>query len=181
MNQEIALDQFRRLLPVTPSNLIGLWQGRGIASGHPLDGVLENLGWFGKRFTPQLRADALLFRSAQRHLIAIDPSPIPLGLALRFHRMGRTRAAQNLFSHLQRVLRAQGPTAAVTMSTFDGVSSAAMVYDRKPITDHFRQFDKDRMMGAMVIVGDPRLYFFELRRVAETTARDPRGDLANTR
>jgi hypothetical protein len=52
--------------------MIGLWTGRGIPSGHPLDGVLENLGWFGKWFTPAMRADALLFRFDDRRLIPID-------------------------------------------------------------------------------------------------------------
>ncbi|ASY66273.1 hypothetical protein SJ05684_b52910 (plasmid) [Sinorhizobium sojae CCBAU 05684] len=33
------------------------------------------------------------------------PAPIPLGLALRFHRFARTEAARNLFSHLARHLR----------------------------------------------------------------------------
>jgi hypothetical protein len=41
---------FQALQPVRAQDMIGLWQGVGIPSGHPLDGVLENLGWFGKRF-----------------------------------------------------------------------------------------------------------------------------------
>jgi hypothetical protein len=40
---------FRSLPPVLPAKMIGIWQGEGIPSGHPL-GVLENLNWFGKRF-----------------------------------------------------------------------------------------------------------------------------------
>ncbi len=91
---------------MAPRELIGLWKGRGIPTGHPFDGVLENLGWFGKRFTPDMRADALLFRSGEHRLVAIDPRWIPLGLALRFHHIGRTRVARNLFFYLQRRLRA---------------------------------------------------------------------------
>ena len=163
-----ALDEFQSLLPVEPREMIGLWSGRGIPSGHPFDGVLENLGWFGKRFTPDMRADALLFRFDERRLIPIDPARIPLRLALRFHKIGRMRAAKNLFSYLQRGFRAKGPVASLKTMSFQGVASAAMVYDDQPIVDHFRKIDERRIMGAMTIQADDQIYFFELERVAET-------------
>ena len=93
--------------------------GEGTASQRsPLDGVLENLGWFGKRFRPDLRADALLFRSGDRRLVAVDPAWVPLRLALRFHALGRTSIARNLFTHLQHRLRARGPVASVQTRVF---------------------------------------------------------------
>lgn len=147
--------------------MIGLWTGRGIPSGHPLDGVLENLGWFGKRFSAQMRADALLFRGGEKRLVAIDPAWIPLRLALRFHKLGRTRAASNLFSYLLRRLRAKGSVASLKALPFHGVTSAAMAYDTQPIVDHFRKVDDIRVMGAMAIEGEDRVYFFELERVEE--------------
>ena len=165
--QQITLDAFRRLAPIAPRELVGLWKGRGIPAGHPFDGVLENLGWFGKRFTPDMRADALLFRAVGQRLVAIDPKWIPLRLALHFHAAGRTRGARNLFSYLQRRLRARGPVASLKTMAFGGVESAAMVYDRQPIVDQFRRIDDHRVMGAMTIRGDERIYFFELERVAE--------------
>lgn len=167
MNQQTVFEEFRHLQAIAPVELVGLWKGRGVATGHPFDGVLENLGWFGKRFAPDLRADALLFRSSERRLTAVDPSLIPLGLAIRFHRFGKTRTARNLFSYLRGRLRAQGPVATLRFLPFDGVSSAAMVYDHKPITDHFRRIDADTVMGMMVIKGDDRRFFFELERVKE--------------
>jgi len=165
--QETALQRFRDLPPVGPHQLVGLWRGRGIPSGHPLDGVLENLGWFGKRFTSELRADALLFQSGERRLVAIDAKWIPLRLALRFHALGRTRVVGNLFSNLHRRLRANGPIASVRMLPFNGKTSAAMVYDAQPIVDHFRRIDGQHLMGAMAISGHNQLYFFELKRVGE--------------
>lgn len=164
--QQTPNKKFWELSPVEPHELVGRWRGRSIPSGHPFDGVLENLGWFGK-FTSDLRADALLFRSDERRLVAIDPKWIPLGLALRLHRLGRTRAARNLFSYLQRLLRASGPVASVQMRSFDGLASTAMVYGEQPIVDHFRRIDGKRVMGAMAISGDDRLFFFELERVEE--------------
>jgi len=47
-----------------------------------------------------------------------------------------------------------------------------MVYDRKPITDHFCWIDEDRLMGMMVITGDERRYFFELEGVMDIAAED---------
>ncbi|WP_235883002.1 GXWXG domain-containing protein [Rhizobium rhizophilum] len=177
MNEPSAFEIFRQMAPVDPGELVGLWKGRGVPTGHPLDGVLENLGWFGKRFTQDLRADALLFQSGERRLTAIDPAPIPVNLALRFHHLGRTRAARNLFSYLQRGLRAHGPTARLKVLSYDGVQSAAMVYDRMPITDHFRQKDKDTLMGLMVIEKDARRYLFELERVKDAAEAERCQDL----
>lgn len=162
-----ATEVFDALEPVDPKEMIGLWTGKSVPSGHPFDGVLENLGWFGKRFTADLRADALLFRAGGQRLIPVDPAWIPLGMALRFHRLGRTRAAGNLFSYLVGGLRAKGPVASLRTLPFRGVSSAAMIYDALPITDHFRRLDHDRLMGAMTITKDERIYFFELERVDE--------------
>jgi hypothetical protein len=150
--------------------MIGLWRGRGIPSSHPFDGVLENLGWFGKRVTAWLRADALLFRAGPHRLVPIDPARISLRLALRFHRVGKTRAAKNLFSYLQRGLRAKGPVASLKTMSFHGVTSVAMIYDGQPIVDHFRRLDRQRIMGAMVIEGDERTYFFELEQVEPPSA-----------
>ncbi len=164
-DQQTVLEEFRRLPPIPPREMVGLWNGRGIPTGHPFDGVLENLGWFGKRFTPDMRADALLFRSGDRRLVAVDPKWIPLRLALRFHEVGRIRMASNLFSYLHPRLRARAPVASLKTMVFGGVESAAMVYDHQPVVDYFRRIDADRIMGAMTIRNYERIYFFELQRV----------------
>ncbi len=165
--RQTALEEFQSLPSIAPRELVGLWKGQGVPTGHPFDGVLENLGWFGKRFTPDMRADALLFRSSERRLVAVDPKWIPLRLALRFHGVGRTQVARDLFSFLQRRLRAKGPVASLKTLVFGGVESAAMVYDHQPIIDYFRRIDKVTIMGAMTIRGDGRIYFFELEHVGE--------------
>lgn len=164
-DQQTVLEKFRHLPPIAPRELVGLWKGHGIPANHPFDGVLENLSWYGKRFTPDMRADALLFRSGEHRLTAIDPKWIPLHWAMRFDRLGRTPIASNLFSYLQRRLRANGPVAGLKTLPFDGVESAAMVYDHQPIVDHFRRIDEQTVMGAMTIQCDERIYFFELQRV----------------
>lgn len=165
--QQTTLEEFRSLTPIMPREMIGLWRGRGIPADHPFDGVLENLGWFGKRFTPDMRADALLFQSDKGKLVAIDPRWIPIGMALRSHKLGRAGVARSLSSYLLFQFRARGPVASLVTMMFGGVESAAMVYDEQPIVDHFRRIDKERIMGAMTINGDERIYFFELERVDE--------------
>jgi hypothetical protein len=176
---EAGFAMFDSLASVSPIELVGLWQGEGIASGHPLDGVLENLGWYGKRFHADRRADALLFQiGGGRRLVPVDPSGLPVRLLLRFQWLGKSGAARNLFSHLLRSLWAKAPVASVRAMAFRGQSSAAMVYDRQPITDHFRRISDDQLLGVMCVEGDPRPYFFTLRRIAEGTpvTRDPDAD-----
>ncbi|SCW63996.1 GXWXG protein [Rhizobium mongolense subsp. loessense] len=147
--------------------MIGLWKGVGLPSGHPLDGVLENLHWFGKRFHNDMRADALLFERHPARLVAIDPSYIPIRLAIKAAPLGRTAVARKLFLHLQQALRAKGTTASITLRTFEQVESAAMIYDKQPIVDHFRLVSHDELVGMMCVRDDPCRYFFRLRKVTE--------------
>ncbi len=169
LDQRQALQNFRRLPPVEPGELVGLWKGRGVPTGHPLDGVLEHLGWLGKRFREDMRADALLFQFDLMHLTPIDPAPLPLRLALRLHWLGRTRLVRRLFSGIHRSLRARGPTAYLRTVEFEGKVSTAMIYDSQPIVDHFRQKGDNKIAGLMTVEGDERRYFFELERIDEVS------------
>ncbi len=156
---------FATLEPVAPDDMVGLWQGVGIPSGHPLDGVLENLQWFGKRFHADMRADALLFQSRSGRLVPVEPAFMPIRLVLKLAGLGRTAPARNLFQQMERTLRARGTTASLRAETLDGVETAAMVYDRQPITDYFRRIDADTVAGMMCVSGDARRYFFQLQRL----------------
>ncbi|WP_208246721.1 GXWXG domain-containing protein (plasmid) [Rhizobium sp. T1470] len=163
--QEARTKWFRSLEPVPLDDMIGLWRGVGIPSGHPLDGVLENLDWFGKRIRPDLRADALLFRWSGGRLVAIEPPFFPIRQAIRFASLGRTSIARNWFSYLHRAFRARGTTASLELRTLDGVETAAMVYDRQPIVDYLRLIADEEVGGMMCVEGEARRYFFRLRRV----------------
>ncbi|WP_409564408.1 DUF4334 domain-containing protein [Rhizobium sp. BK512] len=163
--QKDMTDWFRSLEPVDPLEMTGLWRGAGIPSGHPLDGVLENLRWFGKRFHPDRRADALLFQWLPGRLVAVDPRFVPLGLAIRLAPLGRTSLARSLFSLLHKAFRARGTTAALEVRAFEHVASAAMVYDRQPIVDHFRRVNDSTLAGMMCVRDDERRFFFKLTRI----------------
>ncbi|MBY2911130.1 GXWXG domain-containing protein [Rhizobium leguminosarum] len=166
-DQEEMAAWFRSLEPVQPKDMVGLWSGVGIQSGHPLDGVLENLNWFGKRFHSDMRADALLFNWRPGRLVAIEPNFLPVELAIKMAPLGRTLVARHGFSYLQKVLRARGTTASLRLQALDGIETAAMIYDKQPIVDYFRRIDDDGIAGMMCLRGDPRRFFFELRKVMD--------------
>ncbi|HEX2315098.1 MAG TPA: DUF4334 domain-containing protein [Thermomonospora sp.] len=48
--------------------------------------------------------------------------------------------------------------------SFRGVVSAAMVYDQRPIIDHFRRVSDDVVAGAMDAKGQPDVLYFHLTR-----------------
>ncbi len=157
-------DWFNTLEPVAAEEMIGLWKGSGHPSGHPVDGVLENLHWFGKRFHPDMRADALLFEGDPGKLLAIEPGFFPIRWVVRFAGFGRTAPAWNLFSYLRPRLRAKSTTAFLQQRMDDGVMTAAMVYNRQPIVDYFRRAE-NIVYGKMVVEGDARRYYFKLQKV----------------
>lgn len=164
---EEALVFFDSLDPITPSELIGLWKGSSLPTGHPLDGALESLGWYGKRFHADRRADALLFSTGGRRLVPLDPKHLPLRLVLRFSGLAHRQWFRNLFGYAMKGMWARGPVAAVKSAEFRAASSAAMIYDNQPIMDHFRRIDADRVMGLMVVEGQSDHYVFLLERAEE--------------
>ena len=164
---------FQTLQPLRPPEMVGLWRGIGIPADHPLDGVLENLQWFGKRFHADMRADALLFQWRAGRLVAINPAYFPIGTAIRFAPFGRTAIARNCFSHLQKTVRARATTASLALRGSDAEETAAMVYDSQPIIDYFRRIDDSEIAGMMCVEGDNRRYFFRLRKVDPATREVP--------
>ncbi|MFK0276345.1 DUF4334 domain-containing protein [Ensifer sp. NPDC090286] len=74
-----------------------------------------------------------------------------LRLALGFYGLGTTRVARNLFSTFS--VACGRTVASLTTRPFDGVASAAMVYDDQPVLDHIRGIDDNHVMGAMFING----------------------------
>jgi hypothetical protein len=155
---------FHSLEPVQAEDMVDLWKGNGHPSGHPLDGVLENLHWFGKRFHPDMRADALLFEGEPGRLVPVDPKYFPIRLANRFATFGRSAQAWNLFQHIRPRVRARATTASLHMRMDDGVMTAAMVYDKQPIVDYFRRISDHEVAGMMIVERDPRPFFIRLTK-----------------
>jgi len=159
VSTEAALARFDSLPPVMPEEMFGEWRGLGLPTGHPLDGLLEHLGWRGKRFAGVDHIDPLVFEPG----IALDPRMMPVGIALRWPRLAKSAPSRAVFRVLGRILRTSRPAARLASVEFRGSPSAAMIYDRQPIVDHFRRIDERRILGLMEMRGAPP-YFFLLTK-----------------
>lgn len=158
-----ALALFDALPPLGVDELLGAWAGRGIPTGHPFDGLLEALGWYGKRMQTPERVHPLVFRAGRRR-VAITPTWLPLRLALRVAPVVPRGLAARAFALVRPLMATSRPQARLRMVEHRGVVSAAMVYDRQPIVDAFRRVDDATVLGVMDVRGDDRPYVFVLRR-----------------
>ena len=159
-----ALARFDTLQSVEPEAMIARWRGAGLPAGHPLDGVSESLGWYGKAFESVDRVHPLLFRTRSDAAIPLEPSFMPVGVALRWPGLARSAPVRLAFAAGRRLLRSNGSAAGLQAVTFRGKRSAAMIYDRQPIVDHFRRIDDHRVLGLMEMRGMERPFFFLLTR-----------------
>jgi len=158
-----ALEIFEKLPVVAPSEMIGDWRGNELPTGHPLDGLLEAYGWWGKRFIDADMVDPLLFEHGDR-VVAVDPARIPIRLALTLPRIARTDAAVGMFRAALPLLGTRWAKARLRTVEWRGQSSAAMIYDDLPIIDHFRRVDDGRALGLMDLRFTAQPFFFQLTR-----------------
>ena len=63
--------------------MIGSWRGKGVETGHPMDGLLERFGWHGKRFTGPDGAHPLVFEQTKGGVFSVNPAMIPVGFVIR--------------------------------------------------------------------------------------------------
>ena len=68
------------------------------------------------------------------------------------------------FAAGRRLLHSNHSAARPRAKDFRKKRSAATIYDRLPIVDHFRRIDNDRVLGLMEMRGMGRPYFFLLTR-----------------
>lgn len=130
--------------PVELESMIGVWIGREFHTGHPLDGVLKKLNWYGKAFHDAENVDPLLFTGLNGEVFAVDPVPV---------------------MDARRLIQAPGSKARMRMVEHRGVLSGAMIYDNLPIHDHFRRVKEGVLFGMMDWKGDQTPYFFVLEKV----------------
>jgi len=159
-----ALSRFDSLSGVEPSAMIGRWWGTGLPTGHPLDGLLEALGWYGKSFESPDRVHPLLFADRSGTAVPLDPAIMPVDLALRWPGLARSRAVRLAFAAARALLRTDRPAARLRRLEFRGKPSAAMLYASQPIIDHFRRIDCRRVLGLMELRGMAQPFFFLLTR-----------------
>ena len=161
---EAALAFFDSLPPLEVATMIGSWRGKGVETGHPIDGLLERFGWHGKRFTGPDGAHPLVFEQTNGGVFSVNPAMIPVGFVIRHADLFRHRLAHWLFRAFGVVLRTDQPKARLRMTEYRGVVSATMIYDSLPINDIFRKVDDDTVLGVMDLRFTPQPFFFVLRR-----------------
>lgn len=68
-----------------------------------------------------------------------------------------------------KVLKTYESKARLRMVEFRGGISATMIYDEKPINDHFRKISDNMVLGIMDLKGIAQPYFFILERDDQST------------
>ncbi|MYX72412.1 MULTISPECIES: DUF4334 domain-containing protein [unclassified Streptomyces] len=123
---------------VRPEDILGEWKGGEFRTGHPLDGTLATVGWYGKTFTSVHDAKPLICRNS----------------------------AGELYSNRE---LGKGEASLWTVE-FRGEPTATMVYDGRPVLDHFKRVDGSTLMGIMNVKGVPTegpFFYFFLERASE--------------
>ncbi|MBB2921596.1 DUF4334 domain-containing protein [Cellulomonas cellasea] len=161
---EHVLAVFDALPPVEVGEAVGAWLGAGVPTGHPFDGLLERLGWHGKRFAGTEDGHPLVFRGARGTLWSVDPGRLPVALLTRRPGVARLPLVDRAFRGLLPLLATRAPRSRLRTVEHRGVRTAAMVYDAVPIIDVFRRVDDRTLLGVMDLRGMPRPFFFLLRR-----------------
>ncbi len=162
-NSATALALFDQLDPVSPAELLGDWRGQGLATGHPLDGVLEAWHWHGKRFVSEEIVHPLIFEAVGGRRISVDPRWVPLAL-LRAPWVGRLAPLASVGPWLLPLLSTANPRARLRQILYRGRLSTAMLYDQLPIIDVFRRLAPNTLLGLMDARGLETPFFFTLRR-----------------
>lgn len=165
-----ALDTFDSLSPIQTDFMLGRWFGWEIKTGHPLEGLLDALGWYGKAFDSIDEVQPLLVKGANGDIFPVAPTPFILRVSyqLPLVKAPFMRPANRLFAKL---LRTRHTQARLRLVAFRGQPSATMIYDHVPIHDHFRMVDERTVLGIMDYKQVPQPYFFMLQREASPATR----------
>jgi hypothetical protein len=168
-DRESALALFDALPAVAVEELTGGWRGSGVETGHPLDGLLERYGWWGKRFDGPEEAHPLVFEDA-RGRFSVDPAGIPLALLARSGVLLHQEPLALVARRVRRLRRTMRPKARLRAVEHRGVVTASIVYDALPVLDHVRRVDADTLLAVMDARGVADPFFFSLRRESASSA-----------
>jgi hypothetical protein len=159
---EEALACFDELESVNLDFMTGRWKGYEIKTGHPMDGLLEVSGWYGKLFkSPEEVHPLLLYAKNKTQLFSANPLLIPLQLVMK---LPKSKALGALTTLLRPILQTKKGRARMRMVQYRGKLTGAMIYDHKAIIDVFAKIDDNTMLGAMDFKGYSRPYIFVLER-----------------
>ncbi len=160
---EEALKFFDELESVNLDFMIGRWQGAEFPTNHPMDGLLEASGWYGKEFIDADHVHPLLFSDSNNNIFKVNPNPIAMNLGLRLPIL-KNKAMKPVFQLMNLTLKTEASQARIRMMEFRQKVSATMIYDNLPINDIFRKIDDNTVLGLMDFKGVPQPFFFVLKR-----------------
>lgn len=141
---EEAFNLYDELDAVELEEMFGTWRGFELKTGHPLEGTLEKLHWYGKAFYTPDRVDPLLFYKKNGNIFAADPGKIVDKMKL---------------------VPSDGGEGRIRMVEHRGRITGTLIYDHLPIMDHFRKVSVDVLMGVMDMKNHPEPYFFYLKKL----------------
>lgn len=171
LSRVAATQRYFTLPSPSAADLVGLWQGRSLPTGHPLDGLLETLGWYGKWVEDPEHVHPLVFRRPSGDLIAIEPGLLPARLALAWPALARSRVARLSLASMAPLLEARAHGAGLERRSLHGRVGMALVYRRQPIIDHLRQVEPNQIIGMMEYKSKELPFFFLLTRNPEARPR----------
>ena len=158
---EQALELFDSLEPVDIDFMIGRWWGEGYHTGHPNDGQLEALHWYGKLFESSEDVHPLLFLNRHGEIVSLDPGAMASG----GEQSGPpSNTSVKIFQLMMPLLTTSESRARLRMTEYRGKVSATMIYDQMPVYDIFRKLDDNTVFAVMdnKTIKDP--FFFKLNR-----------------
>lgn len=161
----MALDQWDALGSVTADAMIGDWRGAEVATDHPLDGLLGASRWHGKRFIGPNEVYPLVHLDGRGNKYYANPARLPLSAALRWP-MPTGALGTRLFALTKPWHQTTRPHARLRTVKHRGQTTAAMLYDQRPIIDVFKRLNDDTVLGLMDMKGMDRPYFFTLTKEA---------------
>ncbi len=157
---EDAFAAFDALPTISNDFMFGRWTLHEVITGHPLDGLLEPGGLYGKVFDSEEDVHPLVFITTDKsEIYAANPSLIPLTVDLP-----KEEIVGSVINTARFVLETKESKARLRMQEYRGRMTACMLYDDRPIIDAFVKIDDDRVLGVMDMKGNPVPYFFILKR-----------------
>jgi len=158
-----ALALFDSLEPVNIEFMLGLWQGYGMATHHPLDGLLEASNWYGKEFISSEIVHPLLFLDSQGQLFKVAPRAQAMKMVLKMPFL-KQDWLKPLLKLSPALLQTQTSQARLRMMAYRGQLTATMIYDYLPINDSFKKIDANTVLGVMDYKEISQPFFFILKR-----------------
>lgn len=161
---EEAHSIFDELEAVSLDFMYGRWYGWECLTGHPMEGMLEASGWYGKWFEDEEQVHPLLlWTSDRKSLYAVNPA-----LAFVFTRVQLPHYIVRFLSAFAKpFIQTRRSRARLRITEYKGKASATMCYDQLPIHDIFRKVDEHTVMGLMDNKSDQQAYFFFLRKASD--------------